>query len=64
MAQIKREYYIKGVANQKRPDVTFEVRRPDMKILKNLPEIDRSQLAAFLTQCQIDLQQTIDRLKV
>lgn len=63
MGQIKREYFINGVDNQKRPDVIFNLKRCDIKKLKKLPEMDRSQLAAFLMQCQNDIQETINELK-
>jgi hypothetical protein len=63
MTQIKKQYYIKGVDNQKKPDMTFELKRVDISKLISLENADKFRLIDFLRECQNDIQLTIDRLQ-
>lgn len=63
MTSLKKQYYIKGVDKQKRPDVTFELKRLDIAKLQSLEQSDKFSLIEFLQGCQNDIQQTINQLQ-
>lgn len=59
MKSIQSKYYIKGVDNQKRPDITFNFKRVDLSKLQKLPAEDRVKIIDFIISCQDMLEQTI-----
>ena len=63
MPQVKRQYYIRGVDNQKRSDLTFDFKRVPITQLQTLSDEDKLKVVAFLEECQVDIEQVITRLK-
>lgn len=63
MITIQQEYFLKGVDNQKRPDVSFKLRRIDIQKFKALDDQAKADVVKFLESCQRDIQFTIDIIK-
>lgn len=55
MAQIKHQYYSKGTA-QKKSDITIDLTRPDIEVMRNWSKEQKEHLSEFLDQAKKSFQ--------
>ena len=56
MVEIKREFFVKGVDNQKRPDIRFHIKRPQNNKIEKWTDDEKAKAMDFLLQCKTDIE--------
>lgn len=63
MAQSKHEYFHKGVNIQKRPDITINLKRPEVEKMAKWTTDQKKHLPAFIRTCEAVFEAFINELK-